>query len=93
MKKGENDELRPEYRREDLGPGVRGKYFEAYREGTNLVLLSPDVAKAFPTEQAVNDALRSLIELAQRSVGPTKVFNLASNRMGASWRSEAGTRG
>jgi len=72
MKKDENDELRPEYRREELGPGVRGKYFEAYREGTNLVLLSPDVAKAFPTEQAVNDALRSLIEVAQRSVGPTK---------------------
>jgi hypothetical protein len=72
MKKDETDELRPEYRREDLGPGVRGKYFEAYRKGTNLVLLSPDVAKAFPTEQAVNDALRSLIEVAQRSVGPTK---------------------
>lgn len=72
MKKDENDELRPEYRREDLGPGVRGKYFEAYREGTNLVLLSPDVAKAFPTEQAVNDALRSLIEVAQKSVRPTK---------------------
>jgi hypothetical protein len=72
MKKDETDELRPEYRREDLGPGVRGKYFEAYREGTNLVLLSPDVAKAFPTEQAVNDALRSLIEVAQRSVGSTK---------------------
>lgn len=72
MKKDETDELRPEYRREDLGPGVRGKYFEAYREGTNLVLLSPDVAKAFSTEQAVNDALRSLIEVAQRSVDPKK---------------------
>ena len=72
MKKDKSDEPRPEYRREDLGPGVRGKYFEAYREGTNLVLLSPDVAKAFPTEQAVNDALRSLIEVAQRSVGPKK---------------------
>ena len=72
MKKDENDELRPEYRREDLGPGVRGKYFEAYRAGTNLVLLSPDVAKVFTTEQAVNDALRSLIDVALRSVGPTK---------------------
>lgn len=72
MKKDENDELRPEYRREDLGPGLRGKYLEAYREGTNLVLLSPDVARVFPTEQAVNDALRSLIDVAQRSVGPTK---------------------
>jgi hypothetical protein len=72
MKKDETNELRPEYRREDFGPGVRGKYFEAYRAGTNLVLLSPDVAKAFPTEQAVNGALRSLIEVAQRSVGQTK---------------------
>jgi hypothetical protein len=72
MAKNDMDELRPEYRREDLGPGVRGKYLEAYREGTNLVLLSPDVAKAFPTEEAVNQALRSLIEVAQRSVTPTK---------------------
>ena len=72
MKKDDNDELRPEYRLEDLGPGVRGRYFEAYREGANVVLLSPDVAKAFPTEEAVNDALRSLIEVAQRTVVPTK---------------------
>ena len=68
MKKAEPDELRPEYRREDLGPGVRGKYLDAYRAGTNLVLLSPDVAKAFPTEESVNEALRSLIAVAQRSV-------------------------
>jgi hypothetical protein len=72
MKKVKPDELRPEYRRKDLGPGVRGKYLGDYRSGTNLVLLSPDVAKAFPTEDAVNDALRSLIDVAQRSVGPTK---------------------
>jgi hypothetical protein len=72
MKKDENDGLRPEYRREDLGLGVGGKYFKSYRKGTNLVLLSPDVAKAFPTEQAVNDVLRSLIEVAQRSVGQKK---------------------
>ncbi|MCX5817560.1 MAG: hypothetical protein NTX75_15215 [Proteobacteria bacterium] len=67
----ENDELRPEYRREDLGKGVRGKYFESYQKGTNLVLISPDVAKAFPTEKAVNEALRSLIDLAQKSTGIT----------------------
>jgi len=72
MKKANSDELRPEYRREELGPGVRGKYFESYRKGTNLVLLSPDVAKAFPTENAVNDALRSLIEIAQKTTGLTK---------------------
>jgi hypothetical protein len=68
----ESDELRPEYRREDLGQGVRGKYFEAYQKGTNLVLLSPDVAKVFPTEEAVNEALRSLINVAQKSTGLTK---------------------
>ena len=72
MKKAKSDELRPEYRREDLGPGVRGKYLETYRAGTNLVLLSPEIAKVFPTEEAVNDALRSLIEVAERSVGPAK---------------------
>ena len=64
--------LRPEYRREDLGQGVRGKYFESYRKGTNLVLLSPDVAKVFTTEEEVNDALRSLITVAKKSTGRTR---------------------
>jgi hypothetical protein len=72
MKKSKLEELRPEYSREDLGPGVRGKHFESYQQGTNLVLLSPDVAKVFLTEEAVNDALRSLINLAQKSLGLTK---------------------
>jgi hypothetical protein len=72
MRKARSEDLRPEYRREDLSIGVRGKYLEAYRKGTNLVLLSPDVAKAFPNEEAVNEALRSLIKLAQTSTGRTK---------------------
>ncbi len=72
MKKAKRDELRLEYRREDLGQGIRGKYFKAYRSGTNLVLLRPDVAAAFPTEKAVNDALRSLINVAQHTVDLTK---------------------
>jgi hypothetical protein len=72
MSKDKFEELRPEYRREDLGEGVRGKYLEAYRAGTNLVLLSPEVAKVFPTEELVNEALRHLIEVAQKSVSPTK---------------------
>ena len=73
MKKAKkSDELRSEYKREDLGQGVRGKYFESYQEGTNLVLLSPDVAKVFTSEEAVNEALRSLISLAQKSTGRTK---------------------
>ncbi len=67
-----SNELRSEYRREDLGRGVRGKYYESYRKGTNLVLLSPDVAKVFHTEEAVNEALRSLIDLAQKSTGRAK---------------------
>lgn len=73
MRKDGSNDLRDEYGREDLGQGVvRGKYFESYRKGTNLVLLSPDVAKAFPTEEAVNDALRSLIDIAKKSVGTTR---------------------
>lgn len=68
----DSDELRPEYKREDLGEGVRGKYFQEYRKGTNLVLLSPDVARVFPTDEAVNEALRSLIDLAEKSTGRTR---------------------
>ncbi len=60
-----NDELRPEYTREDLKNGVRGKYTAQFRSGTNLILLDPDVAKAFPTAQAVNEALRRLMQQAQ----------------------------
>ena len=62
-----HDELHPEYKREDLGQGVRGKHYQEYQKGTNLVLLSPDVAAAFPTEEDVNEALRALMRIAQRS--------------------------
>jgi hypothetical protein len=47
----------PEY---DLTGGVRGKYVERYRQGTNVILLDPDVAEKFPTSESVNDALRRL---------------------------------
>jgi len=61
----EQDELRTEYGEAELAAllrsGVRGKYTARYRQGTNLVKLAPDVAAAFPTEQAVNDALRRLL--------------------------------
>jgi len=67
MKKAKRDELRPEYGREELGKGVRGKYLKAYRAGTNLVLLEPEVAAAFPTDRAVNKALSSLIEVAEHA--------------------------
>ena len=58
----EQDDLRPEYDFSKLKGHVRGKYVERYREGTNLVLLDPDVAAAFPDAKAVNDALRLLIQ-------------------------------
>jgi hypothetical protein len=57
------DELRREYDLSKLGKGVRGKYLARFRSGTNLVLLSPDVAEHFPDERSVNAALRTLIEL------------------------------
>lgn len=65
-KKAEIDELRPEYDLKNLlKGGTRGKYAERYRAGTNLVLLEPDVAKAFPNEKAVNDALKLVMKLKQ----------------------------
>ena len=57
----EEDNLRPEYDATVLKGGVRGKYLESYRAGTNLALLAPDVRAAFPTDEAVNEALRSLL--------------------------------
>ncbi len=65
-----NDELRPEYDETVLRDGVRGKYYESYRKGTNLVLLDPDVASAFPDGEAVNDALRLLMKVARISTSP-----------------------
>ncbi len=67
MRKDEKeDDLEPEY---DLGSllknSVRGKYAERFQRGTNLVLLDPEVAKAFPDSQAVNDALKLVIQLSQ----------------------------
>ena len=60
------DELRPEYDlKELLKGGVRAKYVDRYRAGTNLVPLDPDVAEVFRDEKAVNDALRLVIELTK----------------------------
>jgi hypothetical protein len=61
-----SDELRPEYEMKQLVEGaVRGKYAERFNEGTNLVLLASDVAEAFPTAEAVNEALRLVLRLSQ----------------------------
>ena len=70
MKKDEleQDDLRPEYDFSRMKDGVRGKYVDRYREGTNLVLLDPDIAAAFPDAKAVNEALRLLLASRQRSL-------------------------
>jgi len=60
------DDLRPEYDFSKMQGGVRGKYVEHYKAGTNVVLLDPDVAQVFPTSEAVNEALRLLMQIAQR---------------------------
>src|SRR3989442_12200216 len=60
-----DDDMLPEY---DFRGAVRGKYYERYREGTNVVLLDPDVAAVFKDSAAVNDALRLLVSLAEAKV-------------------------
>ncbi len=60
--RAEPEDMKPEY---DIRGGTRGKYYERYREGTNIVLLEPDVAEVFPDSDAVNRALRALIDIAR----------------------------
>jgi hypothetical protein len=69
--KKKNEDLRLEYDLSKLKGGVRGKYAKRFQKGTNLVLLSPDVAKYFPNEQSVNDALRSLVRIAKTKLRRT----------------------
>ena len=63
---GGDDDLLPHY---DFRGGVRGKYAARYREGTNVVVLAPDVAARFPDSAAVNRALRALAEVADATAG------------------------
>jgi hypothetical protein len=72
--KNSND-LRPEYSREDLGKGVRGKSLNSYNKGTNLVLLNPEIAKEFSSSAAVNEALNSLLLLTKQTVKLTHPSN------------------
>jgi hypothetical protein len=67
VKSEATDELRPEYKRSDFGEFVRGKYADRLKEETNVVLLEPDIAQAFPNDEAVNKALRYLLEIAEAS--------------------------
>ena len=60
--RSEPDEMKAEY---DIRGGVRGKYYERYSQGTNVVLLEPDVAAVFHDSESVNRALRVLIDVAR----------------------------
>jgi hypothetical protein len=77
------DDMRPEYDFASMKGGVRGKYAQRAREGTNIVLIEPEVADAFPTEAAVNEALKGVLSTtrAVRSRGglPNKALQ-PSNR-------------
>lgn len=61
--------MRAEY---DFSNGVRGKYATPYKRGTNIILLDPELARAFPDSKAVNDALRSLLAVAKRASTPKR---------------------
>ncbi len=65
--KADVDELRPEYKRSDFGSLVRGKYAKRLAEGSNVVVVDPELVDVFPNAAAVNDALRSLAEIARRT--------------------------
>lgn len=72
-KKIENDELREEYKLSDFsGPLVRGKYAKLIKESSNIVVIKPEVAEIFPNEEAVNNALLSLIKFAQKTTLTTR---------------------
>jgi len=58
-----NPDMLEEY---DFSKGVQGKYAKSYAEGTNVVIIEPDVAKVFPDHDSVNQALRSLVEIIKR---------------------------
>lgn len=73
VKQTDRDELRAEYKPSDFPDGlVRGKYAKRVRESSNIVVLKAEVAQAFPNEEAVNSALLSLIELAQKTTRLTR---------------------
>ena len=78
-RKSANDML-PEYDFASMKGGVRGKYAAQYRAGTNLVLLDPEVAEAFPTDAAVNQALRAVLSMTQVVRLPNKALHRARQK-------------
>jgi hypothetical protein len=73
-------ELRPEYKRSDFGLLIRGKYARRVAEATNVVVLDPQIAKAFPNDRAVNKALRGLLRDRRSSRPATRSTRLRRER-------------
>ena len=99
MKKTHNvldDDMRPVYDFASMKGGVRGKYANRTREGTNIVLLAPEVVEAFPTEDSVNEALRGVLSTTRavrRGGGlPNKALQPTSRARSASAKSKKRSR-
>ena len=94
VNRSEDDDLRPEYDFASMKGGVRGKYIDRLRKGSNLVLLEPEVAAAFPSADAVNEALRGILHTARavRSKGglPNKALQPTSRTPRAKSAKRAG---
>lgn len=73
----------PEYKREQLGVGVRGKYHKQFTQGSNVVVLQPEIQKAFPTSEAVNKALASMLAFTQEAQTITHVKRAPRKRVPA----------
>jgi hypothetical protein len=68
MKKARRERERDMLQDYDFSKGVRGKYAKRYAQGTNVVVLSPDMAKVFPTSESVNEALRTLVRVGRKKI-------------------------
>jgi hypothetical protein len=79
MKKVESD-MRAEYKRADFSKLERGKFFKAASKGTSVALIDPKLAKAFPTSEAVNEALRGLLVLADETARITGRANKSTRK-------------
>ena len=78
-----DDQDIPELKREQLGKGVRGKYFKHFTQGSNVVVLQPEIMKAFPTSEAVNKALTSMLAFAHETQGLTGRSSRTSRKRAA----------
>lgn len=77
------DQEIPELKREQLGVGVRGKYFKQFTQGSNVVVLRPEIQKAFPTSEAVNKALASMLAFAEEAQSLTGRAKRSSRKRAA----------